>query len=146
MKKRRFVVAPAMAPIATHGSAHGVNGSHRRPPSSVYGYTDSITSGLATWSDRATACQPVSSAAFASGTNWSRGLKDEGEAELQVGFAHASVPPSTRSDSPLTWAASSLARKAMAAATVSGPRGAVDGHHPLDEPGVDALGEHEVAR
>ena len=68
MVKRSRSVTPAMAPIATHGSAHGVNGSHRRPPSVVYGYVDVIVSGFTTWSDTQIVSQPRSSAALASGT------------------------------------------------------------------------------
>ena len=134
-----------MAPIATHGSAHGVNGSHRRRPvlrvrvrrrqrlvvHDVVGGGEELVAG------------------FVGGPGQRHVVLERAEATTGTPNLHASlttsVPPSTRSDSPLTWAASSLARKAMAAATVSGPRGWSIAMHALDEPGVDALGEHEVA-
>jgi hypothetical protein len=53
--------------MATTGSGHGVKGSHRRSPVSVYGYFDRVTSGLAMWSEHAQAHQPASSAARAMG-------------------------------------------------------------------------------
>src|SRR4051794_14124407 len=62
--------------MATQQSGHWVNGSHRRLPSSVYGYFDEISLGLTTWSEHVTACQPHSSAALARGRYSSSGEND----------------------------------------------------------------------
>ncbi len=55
VKKRSRSVAAAIAPMDTHGSGQGVNGSQRRDPSCVYGYGVLSSSRLMTWSDTAIA-------------------------------------------------------------------------------------------
>ena len=55
VKKRSRSVAAAIAPIDTHGSGQGVNGSQRRDPSGVYGYGVFSSSRLITWSETAMA-------------------------------------------------------------------------------------------
>jgi hypothetical protein len=53
-KRSRSVTAPS-APMATSGSTQGVNGSQRRFPSAVYGYSVVSSSRFRTWSARASA-------------------------------------------------------------------------------------------